>query len=177
MRWQEGWVCLCVCGQVGMNKCICLYESTWVYIRWYTGRSMATPLSTCCTTVSVFFMIQLNSWSKIQQTPLSKAAYKRGTSLKLQCSQPGCHQVSSITFVIKWSTSCEPDLMAQHQWLTSLMLLWLHRSKSLQSDERILLYMESRLIQSHMDVMFRCSHALDHPVYRDFNFIFFILIF
>ena len=36
-----------------------------------------------------------------------------------------------------WDANCEPGLIAQHQCQTSLMLLWLNRSKSLQQCSNI----------------------------------------
>ena len=38
----------------------------------------------------------------------------------------------SNTFGMNWNAGCEPDIIAQHQCLTSLMLLWLNGSKSPQ---------------------------------------------
>ena len=38
----------------------------------------------------------------------------------------------SNTFGMNWNTECKPDLIAQHQCPTSLMLLWLNGNKSPQ---------------------------------------------
>lgn len=42
-----------------------------------------------------------------------------------------CH---TNTFGMKWNKDCEPDLITKHLWWTTLMLLWINESKSLQPD-------------------------------------------
>lgn len=39
---------------------------------------------------------------------------------------------TSDTFGMNWTTHSEPDMISQHQYWTSLMLLWLNGSESLQ---------------------------------------------
>ncbi len=54
----------------------------------------------------------------------------------------GLHRVltsiPSNTFGMNWN--CEPDLLIQHQLLTSSMLLWLNGSKSLQPKSSTILW-------------------------------------
>lgn len=40
----------------------------------------------------------------------------------------------SNTFGMKWNKDCEPDLITKHLRWTTLMLLWINESKSLQPD-------------------------------------------
>jgi hypothetical protein len=47
------------------------------------------------------------------------------------------NSIPSNTFGMNWNGDCEPGLIAQHQCLTSLMLLWLNGSKSPQQCSNI----------------------------------------
>ena len=63
-----------------------------------------------------------------------RGPYRNGLSSSVWKNLDGLHRdlTSTLpnTFGMKWTADCEPGLIAQHQCPTSLMLLWLHGSKS-----------------------------------------------
>ena len=63
---------------------------------------------------------------------LQRSAWKNWTSLHRALTS-----FASNTFGMNWNADCEPGLIAQHQCLTSLMLLWLNGSKSPQQCSNI----------------------------------------
>jgi hypothetical protein len=70
-------------------------------------------------------------WQQFGEGPFlfqhDNAVYKNLTGLhRALTSTP------TNTFEINWKADCKPGLIAQHQCPTSLMLLWLNGSKSLQ---------------------------------------------
>ena len=84
----------------------------------------------------------------------------------------------SNTFRMNWSTRCEPGLITHHQCGTSLMLLWLNGTKSLQPASKIwwkawnqkiegcyssrlmLMVLERQVQQLYIGEM--CLHTFDH---------------
>ena len=74
--------------------------------------------------------------------PMHKAVlYRNGLSRSVWKNLTGLHRAltstPSDTFGMNWNADCEPDLIAQHQCSTSLMLLWLNGSKFPQQCSNI----------------------------------------
>ena len=65
-----------------------------------------------------------------------RGPYRNGLSRSTWKNMTGLHRALTSTpmntFGMNWNANCEPGLIAQHQWPTSLMLLWLNGSKSPQ---------------------------------------------
>jgi hypothetical protein len=62
--------------------------------------------------------------------------YRNALSRSVWRNLTGLHRAltstPSKTFAMNWNSDCEPGLIAEHQWLISLMTLWLNGSKSPQ---------------------------------------------
>ena len=71
----------------------------------------------------------------------TRGPYRNGLLSSVSKNLTGLHRAltstPSNTFGINWNADGEPGLIAQHQCLTSLMLLWLNGSKSQQQCSNI----------------------------------------
>ncbi|CDQ61471.1 unnamed protein product [Oncorhynchus mykiss] len=76
-------------------------------------------------------------WQQFQHdnVPVHKA--RNGLSKSVWKNLTALTSTPLNTFGMSWNTNCEPDLIAQHHCLTSVMLLWLIGSKSLQHCSNI----------------------------------------